>query len=297
MAQKYTLTFQNNSSNNWDFCCFQQDPDMNNPEVMSLAWFALPVAQTTSVSFTWEIDYQFVWSQAGTLSAGVIFSASQKWDADLTTSNNVNFTRRPNGAFTFQNQAAGGQVDTLYIHQDATIPANAAAVGINMGIVGSPPGTGTGTFVVPAQMNISATFTPHPEYWCTFGQYTPGQVLDIGEMTEKAQIIFPPNVYQMVATLTEENTWDVKSLQSVNAAFLAGDTRRAHALLGSSRTVQPNMNAKLSIGKYTAKCTGAGSYKFCSANTVNFNNQVTFEVIANDTIFSNKGATAITLTF
>ena len=297
MAQQYTLFFQNNSPNNWNFCCFQQDPDMNNPEVMSLAWFAYPVAPTTSISFSWEIDYQFIWSETGTLSAGVIFSASQKWDADLTTSNNVDFTIQPNGAFTFQNQAAGGQAGTLYIHPDATIPANTAAIGINMGIVGSHPGAGTGTFVVPAQMNISATFTPHPEYWCTFGVFTPGQVLDIGEIGEKAQIIFPPNVYQMVATLTAKNTWDVQSLTSLNAAFLAGDPRRSHALLGSSRTVQPNMNAKLSIGNYTAKCTGAGSYKLGTADTVNFNNEVTFEVTANDTTFSNKGATAITLTF
>jgi hypothetical protein len=297
MTQRYTLTFQNNSSNNWDFCCFQQDPNMTIPDLMSLAWFAFPVAPTTTISFTWEINYQFVWSQTGTLDAGVIFSASQKWDADLKSSNNVDFTRKPNGAFTFQNQVSGGKAGTLYIHQDGTIPAQTAAVGINMGIVGLPPGAGTGTFAVPAQSNITANFTPHPEYWCTFGQYTPGQVLDIGQIAEKAQIIFPPSVYHMIATLTKANTWDVKSLPSLNAAFLAGHIRRAHALLGDSRTVQPTQNVSLSKGNYTAKCTGAGAYKLGTANTVNFNNQTAFEVTANNTTFSNKGGTAITLTY
>jgi hypothetical protein len=234
VPQKYTLTFQNNSNDNWDFCCFQQDPNLVDPNIMSLAWFAFPVAPTTSISFTWEIDYEFVWCQSGKLAAGVIFSASQNWPADLETSNSVGFTRKPNEAFTFQNQMAFGNPGTLYINQDGTIPSNTAAVGINMGIVGGQTGgAGTGTFVVLAQPNVTATFTPHPEYWCTFGQYVPGQVLDIGQITQKAEIPFPPNVYHMVATLDNANTWHVASLESLNELFLTeGQDKKAHALLG-----------------------------------------------------------------
>lgn len=269
---------------------------------MSLAWFAFPVAPTTAVSFSWEIDYQFVWSQVGKLAAGVLFSASQKWEADLKNPNNVDFTRKANKAFTFENLASGGQDGTLYIHQDGTIPADTAAVGINMGIVGSPAGAGTGTFVVPAQPNITANFTPHPEYWCTFGEYTPGQVLDIGQVGTKAQIAFPANVYHMVATLNPDNTWTVQPLANLNAAFLASDSQLAHALLGGSRTVQPNTNVKLAIGSYTAKTgaggvTDAGSYKLGDNPTVNFNGEATFEVTVKDTKFSNKGEKAITLTW
>jgi hypothetical protein len=58
---------------------------------------------------------------------------------------------------------------------------------------------------------------------------------------------------------------DVKPLSSVNAAFLAGDPRRAHALLGSSRTVKPNKNVNLQIDSYTARCSGDGSYNPHSA--------------------------------
>lgn len=139
MSNTYTLTFVNNSDNNWDFCCFQEDPNISTQDVQSLAWFAFPVAPTTSVSFSWTIDYQFVWSQTGQLGAGVVFTASQKWEASLTGNNGVDFTRKPNQAFTFENLAPFGNQGTLYINQDSTIPNNTAAVGINMGIVGAPP--------------------------------------------------------------------------------------------------------------------------------------------------------------
>ena len=233
MPETYTLTFINNSNNNWDFCCYQEDPTISQQDVMSLAWFAFPVAPTTSVSFSWTINYQFVWSQTGKLAAGVKFNASQKWDASLTTDNSVDFTRKPNSAFTFQNQADFGSPGTLYINQDGTIPSNTAAVGINMGIEGAPQGAGSGTFVVPAQPNITASFTPHPTYWVTFGQYTPGQVLDIQQITQKAQVEFDPNVYDMYAILDASNNWTVTSQQNLNAAFLADGGDRAHALIAS----------------------------------------------------------------
>ena len=231
MSDIYTLTFVNNSNNNWDFCCYQQDPNINIPDVMSLAWFAFPVAPTTVVSFSWEINYQFVWSQMGQLAAGVKFSASQKWDANLSTNNSIDFTRKPNKAFTFQNQMSAGVPGTLFINQDETIPEKTAAVGINMSILGAPIGAGSGTFVVPAQPNITASFSPHPTYWVTFGQFTPGQVLDTKQITKKAEIAFPVNVYDMVAILGSDNKWKVTSTQALTQAFLASGDKHAHALL------------------------------------------------------------------
>jgi rhizosphere induced protein len=231
MSDIYTLTFVNQSNNNWDFCCFQEDPNIKAPGVMSLAWFAFPVAPTTAVSFSWQIAYQFVWSQIGQLSAGVKFSASQKWDASLTSSNSVDFTRKPNKAFTFQNQMAAGVPGTLFINQDDTIPADTAAVGINMGIVGAPLGAGSGTFVVPAQPNITASFSPHPSYWVTFGQFVPGQVLDTQQITQKARVDYPVNVYDMVAVLGPNNKWKISTTQDLNAAYLTAGSKASNALL------------------------------------------------------------------
>ncbi|MEP2707826.1 MAG: protein rhiA [Roseibium sp.] len=231
MGNTYTLTFVNNSNNNWDFCCYQEDPNIGTQDVMSLAWFAFPVASTTSVSFSWTIDYQLVWSQTGKLGAGVNFSASQKWDADLTGNNGVDFTRKPNKAFTFENLDSFDNSGTFYINQDGTIPANTAAVGINMGIDGAPPGAGSGTFVVPAQPNITASFTPKPTYWVTFGKYVPGQVLDIQQITAKAQVKFPANVYDMFAILGPDNSWTIISQQSLNTIYLESGSDADHALL------------------------------------------------------------------
>jgi rhizosphere induced protein len=238
MSDIYTLTFINNSANNWDFCCFQEDPNISTQDVKSLAWFAFPVAPTTSVSFSWTINYQFVWSQLGNLAAGVKFSARQKWDADLTRQNGVDFTRKPNKAFTFENQSSFGNPGTLYINQDGTIPADTAAVGINMGIAGAPPGAGSGTFVVAAQPNITASFTPHPVYWVTFGQYTPGQVLDTQQITKKAKVAFPVNTYDMYAILGQNNEWTITSQQALNAAFLASGGKFPHALLTDTKLLR-----------------------------------------------------------
>jgi hypothetical protein len=69
--------------------------------------------------------------------------------------------------------------------------------------------SGAGTFVVQAQPNINLTFTPHPTYWITFGNYTPGQVLDIGQITNKQQLEFAPNTYNLNVQLKNDNTWSV----------------------------------------------------------------------------------------
>lgn len=229
MPDIYTLTFINNSNNIGNFCCYQRDPNITDPKVMSLAWYVFRTAPTTSAKFSWTIDYQFVWSQVGKLGPGVLFNASQKWDAPLTGNNGVDFTNS-DGAFTFSNPAHFGQNGTLYIAQDTTIPAGKAAVGINMGIAGSPTGAGSGTFVVAAQPNLVANFTPKPTYWVTFGNYVTGQVLDIGQITQSAQVSFPPNVYSMYAVLNQDNTWTITDEVTLNEAFLTSDPSVPHAL-------------------------------------------------------------------
>jgi hypothetical protein len=36
--------------------------------------------------------------------------------------------------------------------------------------------SGYGTHVVDAEPNFAAGFTPHPEYWISFGSFVPGPV-------------------------------------------------------------------------------------------------------------------------
>ncbi len=220
---KYTLNFVNNSSLTGDACVYQQDPDINDPNVMSLAWFCKPATPTTTVRFEWTIDYSFVWSETGKLQPGVMFTASQDWPADLTSSNQVQFTK-VGGAYTFQNQQQGPQPGTLYVNQDGTITPNQASVGIGM--------SGSGTFAVQSQPNITAMFTPHPQYWITFGDFSQGEVLDITQITSDANIDFGVNNYSMTAILNADNTWTVEQTSATNAALLEARKKNPNALWG-----------------------------------------------------------------
>lgn len=211
MGVKYNLNVLNNSTQLGNICVYQSDPNVNNPKVMSLAWFSKTVAPQTKAKFTWTVDYSFVWSETGELIPGVIFDVSQEFPADLSTTNQVTFTNTA-GAFMFTNQTAGPNQGSLYVMQDKTIPSNAAAVGIGM--------SGAGTFAVPSQPNMTLIFSPHPKYWVTFGTYEAGEVLDITAISKKAEIKYPVNVYTMTATFQEDNTWTVGTTAAANQLFV-----------------------------------------------------------------------------
>lgn len=200
----YNLTFVNNSSNAWSACVYQTDPNINLPNVMSLAWFAEMAAPTTTVEFTWQINYAFVWSETGLLVPGVNFSASQTWPANLSTTNQVTFTQpqtQQGPYYTFANQTQGPNTGSLYIVEDPSVGVAQASVGIAM--------SGAGVFAVNAEPNLNLIFTPEPVYWITFGMYEQGDVMDITEITNSAKVQFPPGVYSMTATLNADNTWTV----------------------------------------------------------------------------------------
>lgn len=197
---KYNLVFHNDSSQFGNLCVYQTNPDITDPNVMSLAWFAKKAYPTTRMSFTWDTSYHFVWDETGVLRPGVIFDASQSWEADPKASNQVTFSYE-NGAYTFRDLGRGPRPNSLYIAEDITIPPNQASVGIGM--------SGSGTFVVQAQPNMNLMFAPHPKYWVTFGNYQQGQVLDITEITNKSEVLFPNGVYTMEVTLNGDNTFTV----------------------------------------------------------------------------------------
>lgn len=230
-ATDYRLKVINNSTNYSDFCVYQQDPDLGVPDVHTLAWFSKPLFPSTVANFTWEIDYSFVWSETGVLRPGVLFEASQVWYADPgdMKQNQVLFTHLQQ-AYTFEHGDAVGtpQRGTLYIKEMSTIPLKQASVGIGM--------AGSGTFAVQAEPNQTLTFTPHPRYWITAGTYEQGEVLDIGAISDSAEIDFPPNVYNMTAILNPDNTWTVEATRDIDFPQLKVERiRRRRELVGSSR--------------------------------------------------------------
>lgn len=199
MGQQYEVVFVNNSSNAGHACLYQTLPKQSSSSsIQSLAWLTEGAHSNTKVRFDWSVDYCFVWSETGTLKPGVIFDASQTIDVpSLQSSNSITLSRDQYGFF-FQPPVKGvaGQLTMAF---DETVPSSLGAAGVGM--------SGAGTFIIPTQPNYEEIFTPHPEYWITFGNYTQGQVMNIEGITHTQQIDFPANVYSMTATLNADNSW------------------------------------------------------------------------------------------
>lgn len=180
----YSLTVQNNSSGFTNFCMFQSPPDTNlGVQVATLAWFVEPAFPTTTVTFDWNVDYSFCWSEAGPLSPGVTFTASQVWPADpLNPVQQAVQLHRSDRAYNFERLApdSSRHSGNLYIEQGGDVPLREASVGIGM--------SGKGTHAVEAQPNLHLIFTPHPRYWLIAGDFELGEVLDMAEVSNAIEI-------------------------------------------------------------------------------------------------------------
>jgi hypothetical protein len=205
MATTYSLTVQNNSTQFQDLCVYQKQVDLGVPNALSLAWLTAPAFPGTTVTFTWQLSYSFMWSQTGSLIPGVTFNAQQvvATDPDDLNANQIQFDFR-NGAFTFVpgNSAGTAELGSLYIRELPGIPANTALVGIGM--------SNAGTFAVEAQPNINLVFTPHPEYWITAGTFTQGQVVDTEQITNEAEVPYD-GTFSMKAVLNSANLWTISN--------------------------------------------------------------------------------------
>lgn len=199
----YSLTCINNSQLNSSFAVFQKPPRMTVPEtVYALAWFARPVPPSSRVTFTWTLDYAFVWAETGILQPGVNFAAVQTLAADPYGANLVQLTAGSESALAFANQSATGETGKLTVQQSGDVPSNAAAVGIGM--------SGSGIFAIQTAPNITAVFPPQPNYWVIFGNYQTGDVMDLeniagaveasyggGALTSRTATLGPDNLITM----------------------------------------------------------------------------------------------------
>lgn len=203
MPTEYSLTVTNNSTMFQDLCVYQKPVDLGVPDAVPLAWLCAPAWPKTTVTFTWGLDHSFVWARTGSLKPGIQLETQETVpaDPDDLTRNQLRFDYQK-GAFAFipgpvtDNPQAG----SLYISELSGIPVNTAAVGIGMA-------TGA-TFATLAQPSTLLAFTPHPSYWITAGTFVVGQVLDVEEITDEAEVAFE-DTYAMRATLNPDNTWTV----------------------------------------------------------------------------------------
>ncbi|HEY4170324.1 MAG TPA: protein rhiA [Reyranella sp.] len=192
MTTQYALTCINNSSMLGSFAVFQRPPG-NPGSVFTLAWFTRPTHPGTQLTFGWTTDYCFVWSETGVVKPGVSFSASETLAADPNGQNFTQLTEDSVGATFFTPTTGDGPKGTLTIRQLANVVPDRTSVGIGM--------SGSGTTVVQAMPNLTATFTPHPNYWVVFGNYIVGQVLDIEQITGEVEVTYPGGLTSRTATL------------------------------------------------------------------------------------------------
>ena len=201
MAQ-LQLILVNNSLNPGNLVVFQQVG--SGPSTDPLAWFSKYVYPNTQVSFSWDpTDYDFVWAGTGKITSGVVFDASQVVPAKLGTANQITLSYdSSNHVFFFNHQTAGQQENVFTILEDASLPANAAAVGIGM--------AGRATFAVQAMPNMNVQFNPtNAGYWVTFGTIQQGEFFTSETTLTPVQVQFPVNVNSMTVTLNADNTWTV----------------------------------------------------------------------------------------
>ncbi|MCY4046382.1 MAG: hypothetical protein OXE99_15070 [Cellvibrionales bacterium] len=198
MSTQYTLTVKNNSSQSGSFCIFQEAPDTNQIELVTLAWLAKQAHPTTQLTFDWKVDYNFLWTNATALEAGTQVKANQTWDANLQTQNSVVLNKK-NGAYTFEDLDQGEYEGTLYINQAQRVESRGVSVGIGM--------SGKGAFVVPSQPNMQLMMRPKPTYWIVFGDYKEGAVLDIGKVSQEAYKLEYKGVTDLAVEFTAKNNW------------------------------------------------------------------------------------------
>lgn len=83
MKSKYTLRVKNESEQSGSFCVYQTLAGQEtNKNIYSLVWFSKVCHSGTEVSFKWNSNYSFVWSETGQLVPGVQLKALGAKDAN-----------------------------------------------------------------------------------------------------------------------------------------------------------------------------------------------------------------------
>ncbi|MEZ0574511.1 hypothetical protein [Halodesulfovibrio aestuarii] len=199
---QYNVVFKNNSKNNMNFCLFQKNPDLEKYEALSLAWLVKSCAPDANLEMKWEVDYGCSWSRDGALGDVAKYRTWQTKTIDPSNSNVVtlSYNHKVNdfyfGPLRPSSESGKG---TLHIIQDGSVPAGLATVGVSM--------AGIPAIALKAQPNFTYKFTPHPKYWAVFGDFTPGDVIDVEELTNVCEIEFKAGESSMYVELNRDNTW------------------------------------------------------------------------------------------
>jgi hypothetical protein len=195
---EYSLNLVNESTQPWIFYVYQTLPRVP-PGIFSLAWFASPymIRVGDQITFRWEKDYNFVWSNTGMLVPGVTFDPNGSRPCSPDGDNTTTFSLDPAPGLS---APVAGPPGALVIRDAGDVPSYRFSVGIGM--------SGQGTFAVQAGANLTHSFTPTPSYWIAAGANVRlGTVLSLEEITQKAEVEFP--ALAMKGTLGSDHKWTI----------------------------------------------------------------------------------------
>lgn len=191
--ETYTLTVQNNSGQSGDFCIFQETPDLNSPHIQTLAWLAKPANPSSSLSFEWSLDYNFVWGQSDNLVPTTTQKVKSNTSITLIKKNSTHELKNHTIKKTENN--------ALHITSNKVKNSNKNLVGIGM--------SGAGTFLLKSDQDLDVHIASPKQYKVCFGDYKQGQILNPSQLANLGTVVFPPNVYNMEIKLNPDSTWAI----------------------------------------------------------------------------------------
>lgn len=224
MGYTYSVSITNHSSHSDYFMLFQNDPGSWSANAFAIAWFSKysNPGPNVLVKFSWTVDYGFSWADTGALSPGILYDAS---DSRSSSPGNNLIRLGYNGAYFFYDQGAGPDPDRLYVGEDATVPTQAtASVGITM--------SGSTVYATQARPNTNLTLSPHPSYYLAYGNFLPGEVIDVSTISNPLKLEYDTGVYALYTTLNKDDTWTPPTSAAMkNRRLLEARTRNPQARL------------------------------------------------------------------
>lgn len=199
MSRNYSITIQNSSQSASDFCVYQWCAEEKSAK--TLAWLCKKVHPGARVCFEWDDTYCFFWSEQGTLTSKIDagFSSRETRDADPRDAGKNFIQLSYDGAYKFVETQRAGEMGSLHLYADWTVPSGKASVGIGMSDLPI-----CSVFAAP---NMEYTFRIPNKYAVSFGTVRQGDYIDGATKGRAKDFTFPPGVDALSVILRQDNTW------------------------------------------------------------------------------------------
>ncbi|NYH78812.1 hypothetical protein FHR84_002137 [Actinopolyspora biskrensis] len=217
-GEQYSMTFLHNDPDlaNTTFAAFAKPIyDIQNP--FGIAWFSHSLNYSHWVTFYWELDWGYAYSEHG-------FSQGKKWvsggyqyaDPQDKATCSMNFYYS-NGDFDWESDYVhppSPDRDKLWVTFDPSVEDHPATHGLCLSTSSAESNQRDEFQLIPiiagdVQARMIQNFTLDPTYFVTVGSYKQGQMASMSEILPLQQVQYAEGVKDMTAELVKGNTWKV----------------------------------------------------------------------------------------